>query len=299
MIEFLSACISQRTLDPTSPSLFTPELDSKLFNLVFRFVSEGRDITTWIDWRFVIGVTCVWYDSRQVELAALHTRLWRRARTKMYQEFSLLRDAYIDSFESIVLDLNDIVPTLVGLRYMVTLNTDIVDILVDGDGLFLTSIHDHYEAYRAHLSESDRWAMLYIFYTLVVCLAYRASESSVGQNKKGKGTAGMEENMFFRLFDKLFGNYFRGGRFDGFIEEINRETPLAEIMTEWIGAWKGADEAVEGVSSYLQRLKMDVPEDAEVTFTDDVLSQLKLTLGFGASSYITYFPSCGYSATSW
>jgi hypothetical protein len=110
--------------------------------------------------------------------------------------------------------------------------------------------------------------MLYVFYTLIVCMAYRASESSVGQNKKGKGTAGSEENMFFRLFDRLFGDY---SRVDGFIEDINLETPFVEIMAEWVGAWKGADEAVEGLTLYLERVKVEEPQDAEVTFTDDVL----------------------------
>ena len=88
----------------------------------------------------------------------------------------------------------------------------------------------------------------------MVSLAFRASESSTGQNKKGKGTAGSAETQFFQLFDNLFGVYARGGQFDVFIEDLNRETPFVEITREWAEGWKGADEAVENLTLYLGRL---------------------------------------------
>ena len=104
-------------------------------------------------------------------------------------------------------------------------------------------------------------------------LAYRASESSVGQNKKGKGTAGSAESLFFRVFDGLFGEFVRDGRMDSFVEDIDRETPFAEIMTEWAKEWKGADEAMEGLTLYLDRLKVDEQSQGEEVFAEeDVLS---------------------------
>lgn len=264
MIEFLSAYVNQRTNG--TPSLSSADLDEKIFRLIFRFISEGREISNWIDWRFVVGVTSSWYESYQSELSALLVRVWRRAKSKMNQEFSRLRDYFIQSFESILLDdANDIIPALTGLRYIVTLNHEITDILIDGDGEFLSVLHDHYVAYRAHLNELEREAILYLFYTVMVSLAYRASESSMGYSKKGKGVANSAENLFFRLFDKLFGEYIRGTQSDAFIEDINKETPFGEIMTEWTAEWKGADEAVEGLLLYLDRLKLEEPihEEAE------------------------------------
>lgn len=258
MVDFLQAYIQQRADDAASIS--SPTLDEKVFNLIFRSVSEGRDIASWIDWRFVLGVTCIWYDSRAAELSAMVTRLYRRARGKIVEEFTNLRDAYITSFESIILDdESNIAPTLTGLCYLVTLNGEIVELLVDGDGQFLTVLHDHYDIYRTHLDNMEKKAMLCLFYTIIVSLAFRASESSVGQNKKGKGTAGSAETQFFQLFDNLFGVYARGGQFDVFIEDLNRETPFLEIMREWVDEWKGADEAVENLTLYLGRVSEDRP----------------------------------------
>ena len=167
MIDFLTTYVSQRTND--IPIISSSILDEKIFNLVFRFVSEGRDISAWIDWRFVIAVTCGWYTTRQSELSALLVRLWRRAKTKMVQEFSQLRDYYIESFEHIVLDdANDITPTITGLRYMVSINSDIVDILVDNDGEFLSALHCHYNIYRTHLVDSRKKVL-----TLLILYYYR------------------------------------------------------------------------------------------------------------------------------
>ena len=270
IIEFLTAYANQRATN--IPLLSSPSLDDKIFNLIFRFVSEGREISAWVDWRFVIGVVCGWYSSRQEELSALLTRLWRRAKTKMTSEFGWLRDYYTESFEAIVLDdTGDITPTLTGLRYMITLDKDIVDILVDEEGEFLGALHDHYIVYRTHLADEERKSIVYLVYTVIVSLAYRAAESSVGQNKKGKGAAGTAETIFFGLFEKMFGEYSHG-RYDALIEDIDKETPFAEIMTEWTKEWKGADEAVEGVTSYLERLKVEdaVEGEGDMTFAEDV-----------------------------
>jgi hypothetical protein len=122
-----------------------------------------------------------------------------------------------------------------------------------------------------NFSDSERKALLYLFYTILVSLAYRASESSVGQNKKGKRTAGSAESVFFRVFEKVFGEYVHGGRMDPFIEDIDMETPFAEIMTEWVQEWKGADEAIEGLTSYLERLKVaESSPVSEVSADEDV-----------------------------
>ena len=239
-----------------------------MFNLIFRFISEGRDISSWIDWRFVLGLTCIWYDSRTPELSALITRLYRRARGKVIEEFETLRDAYSTSFESIILDEeSNIATALTGLRYLVTLSAEIVDLLVDGDGQFLTVLHDAYDVYHAHLDDGEKKAILYLFYTTIASLAFRASESSTGQSKKGKGTSGSAETQFFQLFDNLFGVYARGGQFDVFIQDLNHETPFVEIMREWVEGWKGADEAIENLTLYLGRLNVEdrpsSPDDAE------------------------------------
>jgi hypothetical protein len=267
MVNFLAQYVNERASN--APSL-SPELDDKVFNLIFRFVSEGRDISAWVDWVFVAGLTCGWYEGhRQSELAPLLTRLWRRARTKIDHEFVQLRDYYIQAFESIVMDeANDIVPTMTGLRYMVTLNNDIVDVLVDDDGEFLMALHSHYGAYRGHLNDLEKKAMMYLFYTIIVSLAYRASEASVGQNKKGKGTVGSAETLFFDIFEKLFTEYVRG-RYDALIEDVTHLTPFVEIMAEWIEGWKGADEAVETLMLYLERLKIEEPsEEVPASYTD-------------------------------
>ena len=275
MIDFLTTYVSQRTNE--IPLISSYALDEKIFNLVFRFISEGRDISAWIDWRFVIAVTCGWYTTRQSELSALLVRLWRRAKSKVGQEFSQLRDYYIESFEHIVLDdANDITPTITGLRYMVSINNDIVDILVDNDGEFLSALHGHYNIYRTHLVDSERKSLLYLFYTIIVSLAYRASESSIGQNKKGKGTAGSAESLFFLVFDRVFGEFVRDGRMDSFVEDMDQETPFAEIMTEWANEWNGADEAMEGLTLYLDRLKVDEQsQEVEVFAEEDVSSVLE------------------------
>ena len=256
MIDFLTTYVSQRTNE--IPLISSTTLDEKIFNLVFRFISEGRDISAWIDWRFVIAVTCGWYTSRQPELSALLVRLWRRARHKMVQEFSQLRDYYIESFEHIVFyDANNITRVLTGLRYMASLNGEIVDVLAENDGQFLSALSSYYNVYRAHLAGVERKSLLYLFYTIVVSLGYRVSETAVGQNKKGKGVPGFAETLFFGVFDKAFGEYFRGGRMDSFVEDIDRETPFSEIMSDWVKEWKGADEAIEGLTLYLDRLKAD------------------------------------------
>ena len=221
---------------------------------------------------------CGWYTSRPEELSALVTRLWRRAKTKMTSEFEWLRNYYTESFEAIVLDdTADVTPTLTGLRFMVTLDKEIVDILVDEEGEFLGALHDYYIVYRTHLADEERKSIIYLVYTIIVSLAYRASESSVGQNKKGKGAAGTAETLFFRLFDKLFGEYI-DGRYDALIEDMDRETPFADVMTEWTKEWKGADEAVEALTSYLERLKVEETADGEgdVTFTEDVYTSAKM-----------------------
>jgi len=270
IIEFLTGYTNQRATH--IPLLSSPSLDDKIFNLIFRFISEGRDISSWIDWRFVIGLVCGWYSSRQEELSALITRLWRRAKPKMMSEFEWLRDYYTESFEAIVLDdTSDITPTLTGLRYMVTLDKEIVGILIGEEGGFLGALHDHYIVYRTHLADEERKSVVYLVYTVIVSLAYRAAESSVGQNKKGKGAAGTAETLFFRIFEKMFGEYIHG-RYDALIEDMDRETPFAEIMTEWTKEWRGADEAVEGLTSYLERLKVEDAADGEgdMTFTEDV-----------------------------
>jgi hypothetical protein len=301
MVNFLAQYVNQRASN--APSL-SPELDDKVFNLIFRFVSEGRDISAWVDWVFVVGLACGWYNSRrQSELAALFTRLWRRARTKIDHEFMQLRDFYIQAFESIVMDeANDIIPTMTGLRYLVTLNNDIVDLLVDNDGEFLMALHSHYGAYRGHLNDLEKRAMIYLFYTIIVTLAYRASEASVGQNKKGKGTVGSAETLFFEIFEKLFTEYVRG-RYDALIEDVSHLTPFVEIMTEWIEGWKGADEAVETLMLYLERLKVDEPsEEMPTSYTHGnvrAFSRCPSDLGVGSRTIVAYFTSCGHSTASW
>ena len=301
MIEFLSSYTNQRATG--IPVISSPTLDDQVFNLIFRFISEGRDISAWVDWRFVIGVVCGWYESRQEELSALITRLWRRAKTKVTNEFERLRDYYTNSFETIVLDdTSEITPTLTGLRYMVTLHKDIIDILIDEDGEFLGALHYNYIVYRTHLAVEERKSMVYLVYTVIVGLAYHASESSVGQNKKGKGAAGPAETLFFRIFEKMFGEYIQG-RYDALVEDMDRITPFAEIMTEWTKEWNGADEAVEGLTAYLERLKVGDPSEAEgdMTFTEDVClsNVMTLILGIGSSTDDSYFASYGDSTTPW
>jgi hypothetical protein len=306
MVDFLHTYIQQRLLNNTV-SLSTSTLDSKVFNLIFRFVSEGRDISSWIDWRFVLGLTCIWYDSRTTELSALITRLHRRARAKMVEELETLRDAYITSLESIILDEeSNIAPTLTGLRYLVTLSTEILDLLVDGDGRFLAILHDAYDVYGAHLDDLEKRAILYLFYTIIASLAFRAAESSTGQNKKGKATAGSAETQFFQLFDNLLGMYARGGQVDIFIQDLNRETPFVEIMREWIEGWKGADEAVENLTLYLGRLTVEERpvsrDDAEQMSQKSVFPSFwggELILGIGVAEDFVDFTSRGYLTSSW
>ena len=269
VINLLTFYVNQRLID--TPSLSTPDFDEKIFNLIFRFVSEGRDISNWIDWRFVVSVTCAWYDTRQDELVAFLSRLWRRARQKMTSEFSQLRDYYIHSFEAIVLNgSNDIIPTFTGLRFMVTLNNDILDLLLENDGEFLSALHDHYEVYRVHLGDDERGALLYLFYTILVSLAYRTSASSVGQNKKGKAAAGSAETLFFEIFEKLFGAHIRDGISDGFIEDLTEETPFVEIMSEWVQQWKGAEEAVEMLTEYISRINIEDDIENIILEVDEV-----------------------------
>jgi hypothetical protein len=269
VINLLSSYVNQRMTD--TPSLSTPDFDQKIFNLTFRFVSEGRDISSWIDWRFVISVTCAWYDTRQDELVTFLSRLWRRARQKMVTEFSQLRDYYIHSFEAIVLDgSNDIVPTFTGLRYMITLNNDIVDLLVDNNADFLSALYDDYQVYRVHLSDDERRALLYLFYTILVSLAYRTSMSSVAQSRKGKATAGSADTLFFEIFERLFGGYVREGAASEFIDDLNAETPFVEIITEWIQQWKGAEEAVETLTEYISKIKVEDSAEMNISAQDEV-----------------------------
>jgi hypothetical protein len=268
MISFLTAYVNQRTDD--IPTLSSPTLDKKIFDLIFRFVSEGRDISSSIDSRFILNVTRHWYYSHQLEVAALLARLWRRAKAKMLQEFSQLRDHYTSSFELIVIDdTRETWATLTGLRYMVSLNIEIVDLLVEGGGGFIESLHGLYNVYRTQFALDERLALLYFLYTVILSLAYRASDSSLGQSKKGKGPSGSSEALFFQVFDKIFSHPIREGRWDGFVEDINRETPFVEVITEWSEQWKGADETVEGLTSYLGHLRLSESTlQNEVTFTE-------------------------------
>lgn len=273
MIALLASYVNQRVSE--TPSLCSPDFDEKIFNLIFRFISEGRDISIWLDWQFVINVTAAWYDSRQDELAALLSRTWRRARQKMILEFSQLKEFYMNSFESIVLDgSNALVATFNGLRCMVSLNNDIVDILVDREGELLITLHDHYSIYRVHLSEAERDSLLYLFYTILVSLAYRTSESSVGQSKKGKAAVGSAETLFFEIFDRLFGEYIREGSFDALIEDLSQETPFVEIMSEWIQDWKGAEEAVETLTEYISRIKIEELAGTPELISDEVYTKI-------------------------
>jgi len=260
------------------PSSLSSGIDEKIFNLLFRFVSEGRDVSTWIDPEFILSVICCWYNSKALELSLLISRLWRRSRQKMTQEFTQLRDSYVNSFESIILDdSHHITVTFTGLRYMVTLNSDIVDLLLDPDGAFLSTLHDHYAVYRIHLSAEEREAIIYLFYTLLLNLAFRASESSLGQNKKGKAVVGSSETLFFQFFERFFSAYAHEGVYDEFIETLRIETPFVDVMTEWSDEWKGAEEPVETLKQYLTRVKLEESgniEDSgpveEVAIDDDV-----------------------------
>jgi len=264
IIEFLKRYVNQRVLGP--PTLSCPALDAKTFVLIFRFVSEGREISAWIDWPFVLGVVTAWYDSRKAEVAALLLRLWRRARAKMALEFTNLRNEYISLFDlMIVNDANTIVLTLTALRYMTTLDNEILQILTDDDQKFISVLHGHYNIYRVHFSQDERKAILYLCYTLLVSLAYRASESGVGQlqSKKGKGTLGPAERAFVAGFERVLGEFGRGGQMDLFVEDLVDETPFREVMRDWLGQWTGADEPVEGLTSFLERLKVEDRQNSE------------------------------------
>ena len=273
MVKLLTSYVNQRVIE--TPSLSTPDFDEKMFNLIFRFISEGRELSNWIDWRFVMSTTSAWYETRHAELGVMLNRLWRRARQKMVSGFSQLRNYYIHSFDSIVLDgSNDLISTFTGLRYMVTLNNDLVDVLVDNEGEFLSALHDHYAVYRVHMAEEERLALLYLFYTILVTLAYRASESSVGQSKKGKAPVGAAETLFFQLFEKIFGEFIREGRDDVFIEDLTEETPFVEIMVEWTQDWRGAEEAVETLTEYISRVKLEDGGEENTFIQDEVLPNL-------------------------
>jgi hypothetical protein len=174
ILEFLRLYVNQRAF--SFPALSSPSLDEKVFALIFRFMSEGRDVGTWIDWPFVLGVVSGWYDSRRVEVAALLGRLWRRARGKMGAEFTHLRNEYASSLEFMILDdANDIVPTLTALRYALTLSPDLLTILMGDENKFLLVLVAHYNSYRVHFSQDERHAILYLCYTILVSLVYAAS----------------------------------------------------------------------------------------------------------------------------
>jgi hypothetical protein len=255
ILEFLHRYVSQRAL--AFPPVSSPSLDEKVLALIFRFVSEGRDIAAWIDWPFVLGVVGGWYDSRQDEVAALLGRLWRRARAKMGAEFEELRDEYCASLDLMIVDdANDIVPTLTALRYACTISPDLLAVLAADDNKFLLVLHTHYNLYRGHFSLDERHAVLYLCYTILVSLVYAASEAGVGQSKKGKGTAGAAEQGFVGAVGGVFGEFARGGRMDSFVEDLDSETPFREVMEEWLAQWKGADEPVEGLTAVIERLKM-------------------------------------------
>jgi len=264
IIEFLKRYVNQRAFG--LPTLSSPVLDTKTFVLIFRFVSEGHDISAWVDLPFVLGVVTGWYDSRQADVATLLLRLWRRAMKKMTLEFTNLRNGYTSSFDLMIVDdANDIVPILTALRYMTTLDNEILQILTDDDENFISILHGHYNIYRAHFSQDERKAILYLCYTLLVSLAYRVSESAGGQvqNKKGKGTLGAPERAFVTGFEKALGEFGRGERMDLFVEDLVNETPFREVMEDWLGQWTGADEPVEGLASFLERLKVEDGQDSE------------------------------------
>jgi hypothetical protein len=256
ILEFLKRYVSQRAL--AFPRVSSPSLDEKVFALIFRFVSEGRNIAAWIDWPFVLGVVSGWYESRQDQVAALLGRLWRRARGKMGAEFEALRNEYCSSFDLVILDdANDIVATLTAVRYACTLSAELLAVLSADDNKFLLVLYAHYNSYRGHFSLEERRAVLYLCYTILVNLGYAASEAGVGQSEKGKGTVGTAERGFVRAVEGVFGEFARGGRRDSFVEDLDSETPFRDIIEEWLAQWKGADEPVEGLSAAIGRLKME------------------------------------------
>jgi len=283
MVRYLRGYVVQRIL--LDPSLAARHFDDRVFNVIYRFISEGTDISCWITWQFILGVVYSWYDSRQLEVSVLLGRLWRRAREKMTNEFSSLRDLYITSFQTILLDGSQhLIQTLTALRYMASMDSNIINILVDSDGEFLSILHHHYGVYKVHLSTEGHDAIIYFFYTVLMSLAFRASESSLVQNKKGKSVLGSSESLFFQLFDREFGEYIREGVYDEFIKGVTEGTPFVELITDWVNEWKGADEAIETLTQYLTRLKFDEEED-----TEDVHHHcMQLTPGHGTKlSHIT------------
>jgi hypothetical protein len=190
-------------------------------------------------------------------------------------EFEGLRNWYIRSFQAILLDGSQkMVQTLTALRYMASLDPHIVDILLDADGEFLNTLHDHYGVYKVHLSAEEHDAILYLFYTVLMSLAFRASESSSAQNKKGKSVLGASDTLFFHLFDRVFGEYVWEGVSNEFVRGITEETPFVEVIAEWIERWKGADEPIETLRQYLARLKFEEEEKKEDTLDgNDLASQ--------------------------
>jgi hypothetical protein len=256
ILEFLRRYVSQRAL--AFPAVSSPSLDEKVFALIFRFVSEGRDIAAWIDWPFVLGVVSGWYESQQDQVAALLGRLWRRARGRMGAEFEELRNEFCASLDLMIVDdENDIVPTLTALRYTCALSPDLLAVLTADDNKFLLVLYAHYNSYRGHFSLNERHVVLYLCYTILVCLAHAALEAGGGQSKKGKGTAGATERAFVGAVDGVFGEFARGGRMDSFVEDLDSETPFREVMEEWVAQWKGADEPVEGLTAVIERLKIE------------------------------------------
>jgi len=48
-----------------------------------------------------------------------------------------------------------------------------------------------------------------------------------------------------------------------FVEDLVNETPFRELMEDWLGQWTGADEPVERLTLFLERLKVEDYQDSE------------------------------------
>ena len=221
--------------------------------------------------RFLIASVCAWYESHTREIAALLVLVFRRTKSKIGDQFSQFVSRYVESFESILSEERDEIDTaFTGFRYMATLNSEIVDLLISNDGAFLSSLHTHYNIYHTTLTQSEKAAILCLFYTILVNLAFRASESSSTQNKKGKSTSANSEQIFFHLFQKLFAEYTVSQSPDVFFEDLNSKTPFAQVLGQWTREWKGASEAIEEISNLLSQLTIQTssPQNTSISQND-------------------------------
>jgi hypothetical protein len=169
------------------------------------------------------------------------------------------------------------------------------------EGKFLGELHRHYNLYNSELTYTERKAIWDLVSTLMVSLAYRASESGVASNKKGKSAVGSAESLFFHIFDHLFSDSMQNSSPDAFVGDLNRETAFPEVVEDWAAKWEGAEEAIEVVVQALNRIQLlgESPDKSDSPLKDVYpLLTLWITLGFTNTTCFAYISSFGYFASA-